>query len=58
MICFGGGPEIWQFSFLTGTLLNPNATVSRSHRIIFRIIALLTIATFAFGILQLIGARR
>jgi hypothetical protein len=30
----------------------------RTHRIIFWLIAMLALATFAFGVLQLIGARR
>jgi hypothetical protein len=30
----------------------------RSHKIIFFLIALLAVATFVFGVLQLIGARR
>jgi hypothetical protein len=30
----------------------------RSHKIIFFLIALLAVATFVFGVLQLIGAHR
>jgi hypothetical protein len=30
----------------------------RSHRVIFYLIALLAVATFVFGVLQLIGARK
>ena len=30
----------------------------RSHRIIFSLIALLALATFVFGVLQLVGAHR
>jgi hypothetical protein len=32
--------------------------MKRSHKIIFFLIALLAFATFAFGVLQLIGARQ
>jgi hypothetical protein len=32
--------------------------MGRSHRIIFLLIALLAAATFVFGVLQLIGARK
>jgi hypothetical protein len=37
-------------------LISPG--MRRSHRIIFFLIALLALATFVFGLLQLIGARR
>jgi hypothetical protein len=42
---------------LAGTLALPRWIVQRSHKIIFFLIAVLALATFVFGVLQLVGAK-
>jgi hypothetical protein len=39
-------------------LVLPKWIMRRSHKIIFFLITLLALATFVFGVLQLVGAKR